>query len=133
MQLPGRIVENEQEHATYNADTGMVVLHCVHRIRIHIETLRCPGYFQVSLPKQSPGEHFADLDLHTKLMAAKLHPVSSAGKFRLGAPFQQDSATHMAAVPPSIEVVGGPAVTEGDCGGTQGEEWTFEPQQGVGV
>ncbi|NP_001072616.1 protein SHQ1 homolog [Xenopus tropicalis] len=48
--LPGRIVEDGRQKATYNADDGIIT---------------------VSVPKETPGQHFEGLDLLTSLLAPR--------------------------------------------------------------
>ncbi|NWZ38665.1 SHQ1 protein, partial [Brachypodius atriceps] len=50
--LPGRIVENGREKASYNTDEGI-------------------GTFTIQLPKEVPGQYFEGLDMLTSLLAPK--------------------------------------------------------------
>ncbi|XP_078677362.1 protein SHQ1 homolog [Branchiostoma floridae x Branchiostoma belcheri] len=64
LNLPGKVVENGREKATYDAETGT---------------------FTVLVPKECPGEHFEGLDLLTKLLAPKgVRSASGAGVEVLG-------------------------------------------------
>ncbi|KAI8511147.1 Hsp90 cochaperone shq1 [Branchiostoma belcheri] len=64
LNLPGKVVENGREKATYDAETGT---------------------FTVLVPKECPGEHFEGLDLLTKLLAPKgTRSASGAGVEVLG-------------------------------------------------
>ncbi|XP_066283636.1 protein SHQ1 homolog isoform X2 [Branchiostoma lanceolatum] len=59
LNLPGKVVEDGREKATYDAETGT---------------------FTVLVPKECPGEHFEGLDLLTKLLAPKgARSASGAG------------------------------------------------------
>jgi hypothetical protein len=50
LHLPGHVVEDERAHTSYDVAAGEIT---------------------VKLPKETPGEHFPDLDLLTKLLARK--------------------------------------------------------------
>ncbi|CAH1264902.1 SHQ1 [Branchiostoma lanceolatum] len=64
LNLPGKVVEDGREKATYDAETGT---------------------FTVLVPKECPGEHFEGLDLLTKLLAPKgARSASGAGVEVLG-------------------------------------------------
>jgi len=52
LHLPGEVVEDGREKASYNVDSGTIVVH---------------------LPKRNRGEHFENLEMLTTLLSGKNH------------------------------------------------------------
>lgn len=59
LNLPGRILDNDNRKSSFNADTGE---------------------FDLTYPKAIPGEHFKDLDLITKLLCPKVEVTEGSRK-----------------------------------------------------
>ncbi|KAJ3044288.1 Hsp90 cochaperone shq1 [Rhizophlyctis rosea] len=84
LNLPAPLIEDGRESASYDIDKGEIT---------------------VKLPKETKGQHFADLDLLTKLMESKGQAASVGGTAAATGPATDGTPT----IKPLIEVIGGSA------------------------